>query len=42
MFVSFKPCCDKLKHSLQNTLLSNPSYDGEDDNIITVDCNEVE
>ena len=23
-FVSFKPCCDKLKDSLANTLLSNP------------------
>ena len=23
-FVSFKPCCDKLKESLSNTLLSNP------------------
>lgn len=25
-FASFKPCCDKLKKSLQNTLLSNPNY----------------
>ena len=25
-FVSFKPCCDKLKESLQNTMLSNPNY----------------
>lgn len=25
-FVSFKPCCDKLKASLQNTMLSNPNY----------------
>ena len=24
-FISFKPCCDKLKASLQNTLLSNPN-----------------
>ena len=24
-FVSFKPCCDKLKASLQNTMLSNPN-----------------
>ena len=23
-FLSFKPCCDKLKASLQNTMLSNP------------------
>lgn len=25
-YVSFKPCCDKLKVSLQDTLLSNPDY----------------
>lgn len=25
-FLSFKPCCDKLKASLQNTMLSNPHY----------------
>ena len=25
-FISFKPCCDNLKKSLQNTLLSNPNY----------------
>lgn len=25
-FFSFKPCCDKLKASLQNTMLSNPDY----------------
>lgn len=24
-FVTFKPCCDKLKKSLQNTFLSNPN-----------------
>lgn len=37
-FLSFKPCCDKLKTSLQNTMLSNPNYcpvDSEDDIIIT-------
>lgn len=36
-FVSFKPCCDKLKASLQNTMLSNPDYkpfEEEDDIII--------
>lgn len=26
-YASFKPCCDKLKKSLQNTLLSNPDRD---------------
>ena len=25
-YLSFKPCCDKLKASLQNTILSNPTY----------------
>ena len=25
-YMSFKPCCDKLKDSLQNTMLSNPNY----------------
>ena len=25
-FFSFKPCCDNLKESLRNTMLSNPEY----------------
>ena len=25
-YLSFKPCCDKLKNSLQDTLLSNPEH----------------
>ena len=34
-FVSFKPCCDKLKESLQDTLLSNPNHiETEEENII--------
>lgn len=32
-FVTFKPCCDKLKISLQNTLLSNPNSDDSDSNL---------
>ena len=42
-FVSFKPCCDKLKASLQNTMLSNPDYcpTTEDDDLVIVDA-EVE
>lgn len=28
-YISFKPCCDKLKKSLQNTILSNPNYKPE-------------
>lgn len=41
-FLTFKPCCDKLKASLQNTILSNPDYqsDGED-NIINVEYTEL-
>lgn len=37
-FVSFKPCCDRLKGSLRNTMLSNPNYCAEkeaDDLIIS-------
>lgn len=34
-YVSFKPCCDKLKASLQDTLLSNPNHiETEAENII--------
>lgn len=35
-YVSFKPCCDKLKSSLQNTLLSNPDYKDETSDIIEI------
>jgi hypothetical protein len=43
-FVSFKPCCDKLKTSLQNTMLSNPNYRPieEDDDLIIVDSEVVD
>lgn len=42
-FVSFKPCCDKLKASLQNTMLSNPDYrpTEEDDDLVIIDS-EIE
>ena len=36
-FLSFKPCCDKLKDSLRNTMLANPdlvSADEEDEDFI--------
>ena len=38
-FLSFKPCCDKLKSSLQNTMLSNPNYQPteEYDDLIIID-----
>ena len=25
-YLSFKPCCDKLRSTLQDTLLSNPNH----------------
>ena len=42
-FISFKPCCDKLKASLQNTMLSNPNYrpTEEDDDLVIIDS-EIE
>lgn len=33
-FLTFKPCCDRLKTSLQSTRLSDPEYSGTDDDII--------
>lgn len=34
-YLSFKPCCDKLKKSLQDTFLSNPNHiETEEENII--------
>lgn len=38
-FLSFKPCCDKLKACLQNTMLSNPNYcpSDEDDDLVIID-----
>lgn len=32
-YLSFKPCCDKLKESLQDTLLSNPDHHALEDEI---------
>lgn len=32
-YLTFKPCCDKLKISLQDTLLSNPNYNGAKDDL---------
>lgn len=37
-FVSFKPCCDKLKTSLQDTLLTNPIHNETDEENIII-CN---
>lgn len=37
-YLSFKPCCDKLKFSLQDTLLSNPDHRiSEEDTMILID-----
>ena len=38
-YLSFKPCCDKLKATLQNTMLSNPDYkpSTEEDDLIIMD-----
>lgn len=33
-FVSFKPCCDKLKESLQDTMLSNPNCIETEESIV--------
>ena len=42
-YVSFKPCCDKLKASLQNTMLSNPGGCAVDpSDIIIIDEKEAE
>ena len=41
-YLSFKPCCDKLKASLQNTMLSNPDCcpDEDVDDIVIVDAKD--
>lgn len=41
-FLSFKPCCDKLKETLQNTILSNPNYNAIPEEEIIIDDVEVE
>lgn len=41
-FLSFKPCCDKLKESLQHTILSNPSETEQDDEIIIDEDGAIE
>lgn len=40
-YATFKPCCDRLRNTLQNTMLSNPNYcpsQEEDDFIIADDA----
>ena len=40
--MSFKPCCDKLKVSLQDTLLSNPDHEvTAEENAFDVEAEEI-
>ena len=41
-YVSFKPCCEKLKNSLQDTMLSNPNHVANKEENIIVDSISVE
>ena len=41
-YLSFKPCCVKLKESLQDTILSNKNYKEENGLIDIVDVEVVE
>ena len=41
-FLTFKPCCDKLKELLQDTLLSNPNHTEEKDEDIIFDKENYE
>lgn len=41
-YVSFKPCCDRLKNSLRDTMLSNPKCeDTPEDDTIIIDVENV-
>ncbi len=37
-YLSFKPCCDKLKLSLQDTYLSNPAHEESEEDRLVVDA----
>lgn len=39
-YLSFKPCCDKLKESLRDTLLSNPDYHSTKEEAVIIDAIE--
>ena len=43
-FVTFKPCCEKLKETLQNTMLSNPNYQPteEEENFVIIEAEETD
>lgn len=40
-YLSFKPCCDKLKESLRDTLLSNPDYHSTKEEDVIIDAIEI-
>lgn len=39
-YVSFKPCCEKLKNTLKDTALSNPNYVHDSENDIIIEISE--
>ena len=41
-YLSFKPCCEKLKNSLQDTMLSNPNHISNNDENIIIDNITIE
>lgn len=41
-YLSFKPCCDKLKDSLRDTLLSNPEYHATKEESVIIDAIEIQ
>ena len=41
-YLSFKPCCDKLKNSLRDTLLSNPEYHSTKEESVIIDAIEIQ
>lgn len=41
-YLSFKPCCDKLKEALRDTLLSNPEYHSTKEETIIIDAIEIQ
>lgn len=40
-YVSFKPCCDKLQNSLQDTLLSNPNHHASEEELLISEAIEI-
>ena len=40
-FLTFKPCCDKLKASLQKTILSDPNYQSDESDLTFAEYTEL-